>query len=67
MDQDGNVWDLLGQRRRDKRAAKKFFRKQLKGLSYIPRVLVTDKLQSSGAAKRESLPGVEPSPAPLSE
>ena len=59
VDQDGNVLDILGQRRRNKRAAKKFFRKLLKGLIYVPRVLVTDKLKSYGAAKREVLPGVE--------
>jgi putative transposase len=49
----------LVQRRRDKRAAKKFFRKLLKGLTYVPRVIVTDKLKSYGATKREILPGVE--------
>src|SRR5262244_3601865 len=59
VDQDGNVLDILVQRRRDKRAAKKFFRKLLKGLTYVPRVIITDKLQSYGAAKREILPGVE--------
>ena len=59
VDQDGNVLDILVQRRRDKRAAKKFFRKLLKGLTYVPRVIVTDKLKSYGAAKREILPGVE--------
>jgi putative transposase len=59
VDQDGNVLDILVQRRRDKRAAKKFFRKLLKGLTYIPRVIITDKLKSYGAAKREMLPGVE--------
>src|SRR5262249_52353493 len=57
-DQEGNVLDILVQRRRDKRAAKKFFRKLLKGLQYVPRVIVTDKLKSYGAAKRELLPGV---------
>ena len=31
VDQDGNVLDILVQRRRDKQAAKKFFRKLLKG------------------------------------
>ena len=36
-----------------------FFRKLLKGLTYVPRVIITDKLKSYGAAKRESLPGVE--------
>jgi putative transposase len=59
VDQDGNVLDILVQRRRDKNAAKKFFRKLLKGLTYVPRVIITDKLKSYGAAKREILPGVE--------
>jgi putative transposase len=59
VDQDGTVLDILMQRRRDKKAAKKFFRKLLKGCQYVPRVLITDKLQSYGAAKRESLPSVE--------
>jgi len=49
----------LVQRRRDKKAAKKFFRKLLKALTYVPRVIVTDKLKSYGAAKREILPGVD--------
>src|SRR5882724_1656878 len=34
----------------------KFFRKLLKGLTYVPRVIITDKLKSYGAAKREILP-----------
>jgi len=46
-------------RRRNKKAAKKFFKKLLKGLQYVPRVLIMDKLKSYGAAKREVLPGVE--------
>jgi len=33
--------------------------KLLKGLQYVPRVIITDKLKSYGAAKREILPGVE--------
>jgi putative transposase len=59
VDQDGNVLDILVQRRRDKHAAKKFFRKLLKGLTYVPRVIMTDQLKSYGAAKREIMPGVE--------
>src|SRR5262249_2909548 len=59
VDQDGNVLDILVQSRRNKHAAKKFFRKLLKGLTYVPRVIITDKLKSYGAAKREILPGVE--------
>jgi putative transposase len=62
VDQEGTVLDILVQRRRNKRAAKKFFRKLLKGLTYVPRVIVTDKLKSYGAAKREILPGVEHRP-----
>ena len=59
VDQDGHVLDILVQSRRNKQAAKKFFRKLLKGLCYVPWVLITDQLQSYGAAKREILPGVE--------
>jgi len=59
VDQDDNVLDILVQSRRNKQAAKKFFRKLLKGLQYVPRVVITDKLKSYGAAKREILPGVE--------
>src|SRR5499425_2750656 len=59
VDQEGNVLDIMVQRRRNKQAARKFFRKLLKGLQYVPRVIITDKLKSYGAAKREMLPGVE--------
>jgi putative transposase len=59
VDQHGNVLDILVQSRRNKRAAKRFFRKLLKGLHYVPRVIITDKLKSYAAAKREILPGVE--------
>jgi putative transposase len=59
VDQDGNVLDILVQSRRNTKAAKKFFRKLLKGLQYVPRVIITDQLKSYGAAMREMLPGVE--------
>ena len=59
VDQHGNVLDILVQSRRNARAAKRFFRTLLKGLQYVPRVIVTDMLRSYGAAKREILPGVE--------
>jgi len=59
VDQNGNVLDILVQSRRDKAAAKKFFRRLLKDLAYVPRVVITDKLASYGAAKREVLPSVE--------
>jgi putative transposase len=41
VDQHGNVLDILVQSRRNKTAAKKFFRKLLKGCTYVPRVLIT--------------------------
>ena len=59
VDQDGVVLDILIQSRRDAGAAKRFFKRLLKGLQYVPRVLITDKLRSYGVAKRELLPGVE--------
>src|SRR3981189_1496454 len=59
VDQDGDVLDILVQSRRDRRAAKKFFRKLLKGLRYVPRVPITDKLKSNHAAKQEIILSVE--------
>jgi len=59
VDQHGNVLDILVQSCRNKAAAKKFFRKLLKGCQYVPRVLITDKLASYAAAKQEILRGVE--------
>jgi putative transposase len=62
VDQDGNGLDMLVHSRRHKNAAKNFFRKLLKGLTDVPRVIITDKLKSDGAAKREIFPGVEHRP-----
>jgi putative transposase len=59
VDQDDNVLAILDQSRRNTPAAKQFVRKLLQGLRSVPRVISTDKLKSYGAAKRESLPGVE--------
>jgi putative transposase len=56
VDQDGVVLDILVQERRDGEAAKRFFRRLLKGLHYVPRVIVTDKLSSYSVAKRQLLP-----------
>src|SRR5947209_10709340 len=55
VDQHGNILDILVQSRRNKHAAKKFFRKLLKRWEYVPPVIITDKLPSYGAAKREIL------------
>jgi putative transposase len=59
VDQHGNVLDILVTSRRDTRAATRFFRKLLTGLEYAPRVLITDKLASYGAARRRVLRSVE--------
>jgi putative transposase len=59
VDQTGMVLDVLVQSRRNKRAAKRLLRKLLKRQCRAPRVLITDKLASYGAAKREVMPGVE--------
>src|SRR6201998_1975803 len=59
IDQDGFVLDILVQSRRDKRAAKRLLRKLLKKQMRPPRVMITDKLASYGAAKREIMPGIE--------
>ena len=59
VDQDGDVLDILVQSHRNKKAAKKFFRKLLKTLRYVPRVIITDKLRSYSAATAEVMPSVE--------
>ena len=58
VDQHGNVLDVLVQSRRNALAAKKFFRKLLKGLRHVRRVIVTDKLASYQVAHRELVPSV---------
>src|SRR2546426_8799263 len=59
VQQNGTLLDILVQRRRGKKAAKKIFPKLLKGLNDVPRVLITDKPDNYGDAKRDLLPGVE--------
>ena len=56
VDQDGVILDILVQERRDGKAARRFLRCLLKGLQYVPRVIVTDKLRSYGVAQRHLLP-----------
>jgi putative transposase len=59
VDADGNVLDILVQGRRNKAAARRFFRRLLKTTRTVPRVIVTDKLRSYSAAHREVMPSVE--------
>ena len=56
VDQTGVVLDVLVQSRRDKQAARRLLRKLLKRQMRLPRVMITDKLASYGAAKREIVP-----------
>ena len=58
VDQDGDVIDILVQRYRNARSAKRFFRKLLRGQGSAPWQLVTDKLRSYGAAHRSIMPSV---------
>jgi putative transposase len=51
VDQNGFVLDVLVQRRRDSRAAQRLMRKLLKSAVTPPRVMITDKLRSYGAAR----------------
>ena len=59
VDQHGTVLDILVQSRRNATAAKRLLRKLLKKQGIVPRVMITDKLASYGAAKREVMPSVE--------
>lgn len=59
VDQDGIVLNIPVQSRRDADAAKRSFKRLLKGLQYVPRVLITDRLGSYEMAKCELLPDVE--------
>jgi putative transposase len=51
VDQNGFVLDVLVQRRRDAHAAQRLMRKLLKSAATPPRVMITDKLRSYGAAR----------------
>ncbi len=58
VDQHGVVLDILVQARRNASAAKRFFKRLLRGLRYKPKRLVTDGLRSYGVAHREVMPEV---------
>src|SRR5471030_573223 len=53
VDHEGEVLDILVQRRRDKRAALRLMRKLLRKQGFVPKLLVTDKLGSYRAAFRQ--------------
>lgn len=56
VDQDGDIVDVFLQKRRDAKAAKRFFKRILKKHKGEPRKIVTDKLRSYGVAHRELIP-----------
>ena len=56
VDQDGEVVDVFLQKRRDAKAAKRFFKRMLKKHKREPRKIVTDKLRSYGVAHRKLIP-----------
>ncbi|MDB9789582.1 IS6 family transposase [Gammaproteobacteria bacterium] len=56
VDQDGEGVDVFLQKRRDGKAAKRFFKRLLKNHKGEPRKIVTDKLRSYGVAHRELIP-----------
>ncbi|WP_372573542.1 IS6 family transposase [Ruegeria jejuensis] len=58
VDQHGVVLHELLRPKRDKRAAKRLLRRLIKRLGFIPKRIITDKLRSYGAAKREVAPGL---------
>jgi len=53
VDHEGEVLDMLVQRRRDGRAALRLMRKLLRKQGFVPKLLVTDKLRSYGSAFRQ--------------
>jgi putative transposase len=63
MASGGSGWKRArhpGSKSKKQKSSQKIFRVALlKGLHYVPRVIITDKLKSYAAAKREILPGVE--------
>lgn len=59
VDQDGYVLDEIVQARRDTKAAKRLMVRLLKKQGLPPKRIITDKLRSYGAAKRDMMPSVE--------
>ncbi len=59
VDQHGVVLGEILQPRRDKRAAKRLLVKLMKRWRFVPKSIITDKLRSYGAAKREVAPGLD--------
>ena len=59
VDQDGYVLDEIVQTRRDTKAAKRLLIRLMKKQGMAPKRIITDKLPSYGAPKRQVMPRVE--------
>jgi len=59
VDQHGVVLEEILQPKRDKRAAKRLLVKLMKRWGFVPKRIITDKLRSYGAAKREVAPRLD--------
>ena len=59
VDQDGYVLDEIVQARRNTKAAKRLLTRLLKKQGMPPKRMITDKLRSYGAARRQVMPNVE--------
>jgi putative transposase len=59
VDQDGYVLDEIVQMRRDAKAAKRLLTRLIKKQGMAPKRIVTDKLSSYEAARRQVMPKVE--------
>jgi putative transposase len=59
VDQDGYVLDEIVQSRRNTKAAKRLLTRLMKKQGVAPKRIITDKLPSYGAARRQVMPRVE--------
>jgi len=59
VDQHGVALEEILQSKRNKRAAKRLLVKLMKRWGFAPKRIITDKLRSYGAAKREVAPGLD--------
>ena len=59
VDQDGYVLDEIVQMRRNTKAARRLLIRLLKKQGLAPKRMITDKLRSYGAAKRQVMPHIE--------
>jgi putative transposase len=59
VDQDGHIFDEIAQAHRNTKAARRLLTRLLTKQGMTPKRLITGKLRSYGAAKRQAMPGVE--------